>query len=446
LKAFAEGQVGYFTSGSIPWGDYPEYPPEYAFKVTLDQIAYDLEVIRRAAGQRILGSRAMTTALRIADKLAWEALNPVVDRVENPVEGEEKLLPHGTTVITYFDKSANIRVIPYARVALVGIPFTCAPVRHNLSGISPADVTILAQDYLAIPHEVGHYVYRHSRKVQKKILVDLYDKIKEEKRKRALCFFRWVEEIFADVYGCLIAGPWIALDFQDLQLTASKDRFVKDDREHPVPALRPYIYTRVLEKMGVQDWPERLKSHWQTRLAQRGNFTTFTLEKPKMPSGLFWDVVGALWTLLLLANVSREKALRETLSIVDTVYDDLLHNVTIVGSNTWQAAFSGVTPQNVLAAGVDNPYQELESRLRPFLASPPDFPGHELTCDEDELDVLWENWKNNLPPGVRLPRDPLDLAEMGKMIYQAVGEKQLTWVDVLHAEGWATKGPQGRED
>jgi len=442
LKAFAEKQFYYFYNGfgdpapSNRFQSSEEYPPEYVFRMTLDQIAYDLEVIQRAAEQRISGSEAMKTALKIADKLAWEALEPVV--------GQNKLIKGPkTTVVTYFNKSANIRVIPYAPVAMIGIPFTCAPVPHTFSGASPADLTVVAQDYLAIPHEVGHHVYRHSTKVQESILVDLYRKIKDEKRKRALGFFRWVEEIFADIYGCLIAGPWIALDFQDLQLTDSKDRFVKDDREHPVPALRPYIYARVLEKMGLQSWSEELNNHWQTRLTERGNPTRFTLEKPKMPSGLFWDIVSILW--IFLGKVSREKALKEMLSIVETVYDSLLHDVAIAQSNWWQSAFPASSPEVILAGeDEEDPYQEFENRLRPLVEAPPDFPsGRELACDELDIDNLWDNWKNSLRPGLRLPRDPLGIIEI-EAIIEAIDAglpPEPDWVDVLHAEGWATKGP-----
>ncbi len=255
LKAFANDHFEFFfklfvqeSDGKYKYKSNTNLtdPPEYAFRATLDQVARDLEVIQRAANQRIWSSQEMKDTLDKADEFAKQAIQPLIS-----------LLDPKTTCITYFQKSPGIRIIPYASVVLIGIPFTCITTK---------------QDFLAISHELGHYVFRKGIKDEERIYNKLYEKTKgaangkksdkansttnERKsdktsgQKQILeqCK-RWTEEIFADVCGCFISGAVMALDFQDLGLTCSQEDFVQDDRKHPASVLRPRVYTQVLEKM-----------------------------------------------------------------------------------------------------------------------------------------------------------------------------------------------------
>ena len=116
LKSFGQSQLTFFTDG---FGDEAKvrlepstiYPPEYALRTTVDQIAYDLDVIQRAYQQRLpaQSTPAMREALAKADYLAYKALQPAI-------EGE---LVNDVTVVTYFQKAINVRIIPYAPVALL---------------------------------------------------------------------------------------------------------------------------------------------------------------------------------------------------------------------------------------------------------------------------------------------------------------------------------------
>ncbi|NJN55367.1 MAG: hypothetical protein HC804_11780 [Anaerolineae bacterium] len=82
----------------------------------------------------------------------------------------------------------------------------------------------------------------------------------------------WLEEIFADVYGCLVAGPVMAYDFQELSLD-NKD-FNEDDGEHPLAAIRPFIYTQVLRTLEqdnagfYQNAPQLLDANWNSWLIE----------------------------------------------------------------------------------------------------------------------------------------------------------------------------------
>jgi hypothetical protein len=164
----------------------------------------------------------------------------------------EPVLAHfkleGTRLITYFQKNVSIRVIPYASVALIGIPYTTI----NAS-----------KDFLAIPHEVGHYLYWkgivNGHTIQQELSISV-------PKNPAWCF-DWLEETFADVYGCLIAGPTIALSFQDLQLRRTPKEFIKNDEEHPVPILRPNIYNKVLKGyFGI--WGSKLDVRWNGKIGE----------------------------------------------------------------------------------------------------------------------------------------------------------------------------------
>lgn len=277
LKVFAKDQFAFFYNGFSADNISPEkligsrknelklsreFPSEYVFSVTLYQIAEDLEVIRRVASQRL--SQDTGLDLRTADQLAWNALQPMITAGLLPPY-ENGLSP---TVMTYFQKSASIRMIPYAPVALIGVPFSAQSV---------------GRDYLAIPHEVGHYVYRHGRLKGQPIPQVLGKKLLELPEPSPRYVQRWKEEIFADVYGCLVGGPVVALSFRDLALQSSRVTLVQtpgeylygqlteDDGVHPTAVLRPYLYTKVLGKMNVSLAME-LEEAWTNEIGQITQF------------------------------------------------------------------------------------------------------------------------------------------------------------------------------
>lgn len=62
----------------------------------------------------------------------------------------------------------------------------------------------------------------------------------------------WLEEIFADTYGCIIAGPVNVLSFQEMLANSPAPVAAvnnQHDHKHPFPALRPLIQTRILRLM-----------------------------------------------------------------------------------------------------------------------------------------------------------------------------------------------------
>ncbi len=236
LQAFGNDQFQFFYNGFNNSRLLPSmyHPAEYVVSATLNQVSYDLSVIQQATEQR--NTPRFKEILDKADRLAQDALNLATDRG----------LLQPTVAVTYFNKSANIRVIPYAPVALIGIPFTS--LTSN-------------QDLLAIPHEVGHYVYHHATG----LAANLHQQIPLDPP----WFNRWIEEVFADIYGCLVAGPLLGLDFQDLLLDNPAASFTHDNGEHPIDALRPFIHITVLKQLGFSNAAEALKDRWENVMLHR---------------------------------------------------------------------------------------------------------------------------------------------------------------------------------
>ncbi len=158
-------------------------------------------------------------------------------------------------------------------MALIGIPYTCADWENN------------AQDLLAIPHEIGHYVYWHGRikedETDKKY-INLRTKIFSELTPYPSSWYpSWVEEIFADIYSTLVAGPIGLFSLQNMLY--DNLHWQEDDGRHPIPRLRPNTHFKVLKKYLVDSntnpsnpqplFPnavEDLEENWDKLIQQRG--------------------------------------------------------------------------------------------------------------------------------------------------------------------------------
>lgn len=145
LQEFGNRQFAFFAdkfdkvkSPTTP--RHPLYAPEYFFDVTLSQIGYDTDVLLRAGQQRAIRlspqnekTSTFDATLANADRLAWAALLPAI---------RTKLIQPATAFV-YYQKSPAVRLIPYAPVAWVGIPYSATDTERDLA---------------AIAHEVGHFV------------------------------------------------------------------------------------------------------------------------------------------------------------------------------------------------------------------------------------------------------------------------------------------------
>ena len=242
LQTFGKDQFSFFAKGFGSGQLLPAMmmPQEHILRATLDQIAFDLTLIRRMMSQR--AQPALEATFTKADNLAQAALNVAI---------KADLLPK-TAVLTYLNKSPHIRILPYAPIALIGLPYTA---------------TEVDMDFLAIPHEVGHYVYHHAAGLAAKLhaLIPLYpDWINH-----------WLEEIFADVYAAIVAGPIAGQSLQLLLQDNDQEQFLNDDGEHPPDAIRPYGFSQTLHALKFNKAAAALEENWASVLNQRHQPTHF---------------------------------------------------------------------------------------------------------------------------------------------------------------------------
>lgn len=247
----------YFLAGFIN-GTLPEdkkYPYQYVLERTLAQASSDLAILGQLWGQAVAEYLSQPDKTAAGEQVDLKGVQLIAAKALEPARAAGLL--EEAIVLPYYRKAPNIRTIPYAPIAFMGVPYT----------------SILAkQDLLAIPHETGHHVYWRGKVNGQPIWLYLDRVLRgrlDLKKKEERSSYLLAEEIFADVYGCLVAGPTIALSAQDLQLAATDDEFELGDTEHPAPKIRPRIYTRILGKMGHQEWARALDLKWGSSLARR---------------------------------------------------------------------------------------------------------------------------------------------------------------------------------
>lgn len=440
LRAFGAKHFDFFVTGFAEGApklqESLKFPPQFALAAILDQIAYDTAVIEQIANQRIQAesrtgdtNRAMLTALRRADYLAHQALK------QFQPQSNGNILREKTTVLTYFQKSASVRVIPYAPVVLVAVPYSC--LRNQ-------------RDLLAIPHEIGHYVYWHGSFVKDNKPVFPSAVLPEVMPDWCRA---WFEEIFADVFGVLVAGPVMALDFQDLQLNFNIEDFVKDDGDHPAAILRPYIYLKALEQKEVYpDWTARLRENWQHYLAKRDAGVSQHFNDSHTSGEVKVETFAESRKFALRPQHSRTaKALQEgappddfvkvseaiTTSSgllppdpylkrpIDIAILNVLALLPKVEAKSWPDALPASGDINQLYTAFDSFVQGISQNE---VAVP------DLMLDGDTLYVGDTDLKRT--PGETLFRDKIE---------ELMGRGNLgpdDWLTVLHAAGWTTEGPQ----
>jgi hypothetical protein len=168
------------------------------------------------------------------------------------------------TPIVYFEKLYGISRAVYApETPVLSIPLT----DYN----DP-------KRWQALAHELGHHIYWNGvdLKTSGGVHERLHDAVAEALSAsaspsdskalsrvrqwtrwlgRARLWGLWVEEVFADVVGTLLAGPAYAASAQDLEADRVDEvaDLAEDDQEHPCPYLRPLIALDVLREIADHD-------------------------------------------------------------------------------------------------------------------------------------------------------------------------------------------------
>ncbi len=423
LKAFAGKRFDDFHSGflSTRLTTWPDFPPDAVFSIIQDQIGFDVDVINRAILQRVSGTSLMKERLALADRLAWSALQLAVSA--GLLQPDKKL-----TAVTYFQKSPNIRVIPYAPVALVGVPYSCQQ---------------LDRDLLATPHEVGHYVFWHGTYSGVTLREYLVSQLGEKSAPDYQLLLQWLEEIFADVYGTCVAGPVLALDFQDLQLHTSRQQFVTDDGDHPVPVLRPYLQLQILRKRDPANWgawADVLERNWTVRLEEREQIDHLDA-KDLTDRGRKLDYfVTNNQTETIAETISNSANPAEDVKPLDRLVTVMLQILKFGDTSSWYNSLPVAPAAEAPSMDSDALAQTTEQLYAAFQ----DFVLHPPIVDPDILDPLLATplstlidqsnavgqWLHSAQLEFPSPDDPANPVSVEK------------WKPYFEAAGWTTEGPQ----
>jgi len=292
LKQFGSKQFDFFHDGFSAKAnahqlenranDLQAPSAEYVFGTITHQIANDLVVLQRIQEQRNAADEKpdplMHDTLTKADRLAYIALRQLVPFLPNQAIN---------SVLCYFHLFAHTRVLPYAPVALIGIPMSATRVKRDL---------------LAIPHELGHYLYWHgdissfinttNASIRFNVIEKLSPPISQTQNSTGAetpmssgslptqaaqllsqhhWLKSWAEEFFADVVSCLLAGPISALYLQDMLLQTRNDWMYMDDGIYPIAAIRPLIHSETFKTLfPASPLGSQLETRWMTKLQERG--------------------------------------------------------------------------------------------------------------------------------------------------------------------------------
>lgn len=249
--------------------------PLHLFRRCFEHVATDHEIIRQAIAQRRQNRdlennflSAHPVELLITDKLAIKAVAPFQHLLLDHKNGQDDL-----AIITYLSERTHIHLVPYTKqFILIGVSYDRVPPAASIFDDEEfIGKNLYAFELMAIPHEVGHYVFQHG-KVDGRTFSELSEKFEGNP------YYRWCEEIFADVYSCIVAGPLAAISMQALLMSIDKERAWKDDEEHPTPVLRIFIFAEILyrlkqikgERYPFENVVNKLDSDWSRILALWG--------------------------------------------------------------------------------------------------------------------------------------------------------------------------------
>lgn len=350
----------------------------------IDQITSDLVVIERILFQRIVAGLRdderntvnrnhykpiAEDFLSKTDALAWNCMELFWDNMVND-----------STVLTYIHQSARIRTIPYAPVAFIGLPISAVSVPEPLQGNQKSlEEERFDRAVLAIPHEFGHFLYwngRHNSQDSSRAealrdeLPYLRTFLKNELDKEPLPTYveDWLEEIVADVVGCMIGGPLVGYSIQDVLLTASGEQFFTNDGIHPPPIMRPYVYFQTLLRLGLPlNELKMLEEAWRNKLKVHLNYSLEPKEPDKWSTHQFriteFHMRGER-TLKVETTLSLERIFK----VVETILKVVAHSnaVDTPQGSSKPSTIQGISePWSTIKNGSGNPaliYREYEMK------------------------------------------------------------------------------------
>lgn len=245
-RYFSHKYVSFFSEVKLGPTETDEYNLTKIQNLALDRVLEEWDTIRHALEQR--ENPRYQETLGELDKLALECLSPLFN--------EEKLK---RGVFAYFHKLFDIKRFAFSHTPLIGAPFSALN---------------CPEDWLAIPHEVGHYIFWNGTStfklfnefylaLQNQFMDAINEAIQGRIQGRVLhhkgevfqTWLNWLNEIFADVFGTLAAGPAFAWSMQTSLRAGISVRDLlhnHDEPDHPDPFIRPFFHINVLREMAKE--------------------------------------------------------------------------------------------------------------------------------------------------------------------------------------------------
>ena len=498
LSQFAHGQFKFFYDGfkaaeedsnqshhlvlmSETYGDSKvvQFPPHHVLSNILDQMHEDLTTIRLLAQQRTwevkfkenptpnMISQIDWKLFKDADALAQNALWPP-QTSQNKIRGGIDL--DLGTAITYVAETIKIRVLPYSKIALIGMPYKC--LNDKLA-------------YLSIPHEIGHFLYWYSYTQREENLETLGPIWKKHARRRLSVrelFYpfnfqspraEWGEEIFADVYGVLVGGPLSILTAMDLALEYNARKFSNFHDEHdphPTPLIRPILMIKALvalnrsaglfnvSRENLDTAVVELLNCWRNILVTRG---VLTPRYPTTGKKEDLDISRVDFASAEIENQVRENVAWDTLDLDLAFPAEALVQKAI---NALAFAFRGLDareegwgwssnefaemPDKQASSTMEQLYMEATERIEKVIIKARGTPSKL----KDELiegtsimtpseDTLWDKWVIDKGYFESLPATGRMYAGEFPKDMDPRNRPNGTWLPVFGAGGWDTHGP-----
>jgi len=247
LRIFYTTQTEYLLAHPTPQTHTPD---DFVFHYLSQQVARDLEIIERVAHQRAWGSLEMQDSLRHTDHIARVTLMNAQNWFS------EEIYP-----LTYFAHRFEARVLPYAPVVLLGLPYQ----NYVQAKDSFSDFRIL----LSFPQLIGWVVLQRARTAEPDrpyLRKTLRERL--SRRTPSWCL-GWAEWALASVYATKLSGPLAALYAQDAALQLTNINLTRSTTVQPAPLMAIQFHIRALYRLGLGDWAASLQERWNRKLAER---------------------------------------------------------------------------------------------------------------------------------------------------------------------------------
>lgn len=403
--------------------------PNFALRGVLSKVCGDIMTLHAIWSQYADGeSTSVQTGLRMSNQLAaaaWKRLR--------------KYLPLMQAPIVYARPSTGARLTPYSNIPLISIPPT-AVVQPN------AHADIRPEDAMAIPHELGHFVYWRGVTPTTDIpMAQAIQKAIDSNTDEPLRLSHWVEEVFADVVATLIGGPAAVMSLISMLREKIGRHFVEDDGHYPIAAVRPYAAMLALRRCGIDT--TQLADDWQTVLAQwlpdvlstraLGAYPLFVcVENADQSVSKESISLGTVRTEVeRLADVICDVLLADTDGQVDPDLTDLWR--TGMGSST-QSSDAATATQVIAAMLADSPTDLSPAPIATDLmwrkAVHSNLNAAPMALAQEEANVLDQlDWVLDVLSHRPLPDGSKPLAQLTKQ----------EWSTVLYFGGWGDAGPTG---